>query len=98
MRLGMVGLGKMGANMTRRVMRGGHELVVTDLSADNVKKMAGEGGFGGMVSMGPSDCLLSPAQTPLPAACTGAGLGWLWVALGGWEGDPAKPLGPRDCE
>jgi len=43
MRLGMVGLGKMGANMTRRLMRGGHELVVTDLSADNVSKMAGEG-------------------------------------------------------
>jgi 6-phosphogluconate dehydrogenase len=43
MRLGMVGLGKMGANMTRRLMKGGHELVVTDLSADNVKKMAGEG-------------------------------------------------------
>ena len=42
MRLGMVGLGKMGANMTRRLMRGGHEGVVTDLSADNVKKMAGE--------------------------------------------------------
>ncbi len=43
MRLGMVGLGKMGANMTRRLMRGGHEVVVTDLSADNVKAMAGEG-------------------------------------------------------
>jgi 6-phosphogluconate dehydrogenase len=43
MRLGMVGLGKMGANMTRRLMRGGHELVVTDLSAENVKKIAGEG-------------------------------------------------------
>jgi 6-phosphogluconate dehydrogenase len=43
MRLGMVGLGKMGANMTRRLMRGGHELVVTDLSADNVRKISGEG-------------------------------------------------------
>jgi 6-phosphogluconate dehydrogenase len=43
MRLGMVGLGKMGANMTRRLMRGGHELVVTDLSVDNVKMLAGEG-------------------------------------------------------
>jgi 6-phosphogluconate dehydrogenase len=43
MRLGMVGLGKMGANMTRRLIRGGHELVVTDLSADNVKHLAGEG-------------------------------------------------------
>jgi 6-phosphogluconate dehydrogenase len=43
MRLGMVGLGKMGANMTRRLMKGGHELVVTDLSAENVKHIAAEG-------------------------------------------------------
>src|SRR4051794_36199155 len=43
MRLGMVGLGKMGANMTRRLMRGGHEVVVTDLSAENVSKIKGEG-------------------------------------------------------
>jgi 6-phosphogluconate dehydrogenase len=43
MRLGMVGLGKMGANMTRRLMRGGHEVVVTDLSAENVKKISAEG-------------------------------------------------------
>src|SRR6185369_7652340 len=43
MRLGMVGLGRMGANMTRRLMRGGHEVVVSDLSADNIKKLAGEG-------------------------------------------------------
>jgi len=41
MRLGMVGLGRMGANMTRRLMRGGHEVVVSDLSADNIKKLAG---------------------------------------------------------
>jgi 6-phosphogluconate dehydrogenase len=43
MRLGMVGLGRMGANMTRRLMRGGHEVVVTDLSPDNVKQLSGEG-------------------------------------------------------
>jgi len=43
MRLGMVGLGRMGANMTRRLMRGGHEVVVTDLSAENVKHIAQEG-------------------------------------------------------
>src|SRR6266702_5156317 len=43
MRLGMVGLGRMGSNMARRLMRGGHEVVVTDLSADAVKGMAGEG-------------------------------------------------------
>jgi 6-phosphogluconate dehydrogenase len=39
----MVGLGKMGANMTRRLMRGKHQLVVSDLSADNVRQLAGEG-------------------------------------------------------
>ena len=43
MRLGMVGLGRMGANMARRLMRGGHEMVVTDLSAENVKHIAAEG-------------------------------------------------------
>jgi 6-phosphogluconate dehydrogenase len=43
MRIGMVGLGRMGSNMARRLMRGGHEVVVTDLSADAVKGMAAEG-------------------------------------------------------
>ncbi|MGD0467460.1 MAG: phosphogluconate dehydrogenase (NAD(+)-dependent, decarboxylating) [Terriglobales bacterium] len=43
MQLGMVGLGKMGANMTRRLMRGGHTLVVSDLSAEAVKGLAREG-------------------------------------------------------
>src|ERR1700730_447741 len=46
MQLGMVGLGRMGANMTRRLMRGGHQLVVSDLSADAVKQLAGEGAGG----------------------------------------------------
>jgi len=43
MQLGMVGLGRMGANMTRRLVRGGHQLVVSDLSPDAVKQLAGEG-------------------------------------------------------
>jgi 6-phosphogluconate dehydrogenase len=46
MQLGMVGLGRMGANMTRRLMRGGHQLVVSDLSPDAVKQLAGEGATG----------------------------------------------------
>ena len=46
MQLGMVGLGRMGANMTRRLMRGGHQLVVSDLSADAVKQLTGEGATG----------------------------------------------------
>ncbi len=43
MQIGMVGLGKMGANMTRRLMRGKHQLVVSDLSPDNVRQLASEG-------------------------------------------------------
>jgi 6-phosphogluconate dehydrogenase len=46
MQLGMVGLGRMGANMTRRLMRGGHSLVVSDLSADSVKQLGSEGATG----------------------------------------------------
>jgi 6-phosphogluconate dehydrogenase len=46
MQLGMVGLGRMGANMTRRLMRGGHSLVVSDLSADAVKQLGNEGATG----------------------------------------------------
>src|SRR5260370_36777885 len=46
MQLGMVGLGRMGSNMTRRLIRGGHQLVVSDLSSEAVKKLAGEGASG----------------------------------------------------
>ncbi len=46
MQLGMVGLGRMGANMVRRLMRGGHDCVVFDLGADNVKQIESEGATG----------------------------------------------------
>ncbi len=46
MQLGMIGLGRMGANMVRRLMRDGHDCVVFDLSADAVKELAGEGATG----------------------------------------------------
>ncbi len=46
MQLGMVGLGRMGANMTRRLMRGGHSLVVSDLSPESVKQLGTEGATG----------------------------------------------------
>ncbi len=46
MQLGMVGLGRMGANMTRRLMRANHQLVVSDLSAEAVKALVGEGATG----------------------------------------------------
>lgn len=46
MQLGMVGLGRMGANMVRRLMRGGHELFVSDLNPQNVDALAKEGSKG----------------------------------------------------
>ena len=46
MQLGMIGLGRMGANMVRRLMRAGHTCVVYDVNADAVKAMADEGATG----------------------------------------------------
>ena len=46
MQLGMIGLGRMGANMARRLMRGGHECVVFDRHPDVVKAMVSEGAVG----------------------------------------------------
>ena len=46
MQLGMVGLGRMGANMVRRLMRGGHACVIFDVNPDNVKSLAREGAVG----------------------------------------------------
>ena len=46
MQLGMVGLGRMGANIVRRLMRADHDCVVYDVSADAVKGLAGEGATG----------------------------------------------------
>ena len=43
MQIGMVGLGRMGANMVRRLMRGGHTAAVFDLSADRVRELEREG-------------------------------------------------------
>ena len=47
MQIGMIGLGRMGANMVRRLLRGGHECVVYDRNAETVKTLAGEGATGG---------------------------------------------------
>src|SRR5262245_44896677 len=46
MQFGMVGLGRMGANMVRRLMKGGHECVVHDRSADAIASLVKEGAAG----------------------------------------------------
>ncbi len=83
MRLGMVGLGRMGANMTRRLMRGGHEVVVTDLSPDNVKHIAGEGA----IASASLDDFVSKLGTPRVA--------WLMVPAGGPTEQTVQTLGQR---
>ena len=51
MQLGMIGLGRMGSNIIRRVVAGGHEGVVYDNSADAVEAMAGEENITGASSL-----------------------------------------------
>jgi 6-phosphogluconate dehydrogenase len=46
MQLGMVGLGRMGSNLTRRLLRGGHEVVAFDVNAEAVGLLEGEGAIG----------------------------------------------------
>ncbi len=46
MQLGMIGLGRMGANMVRRLLHSGHNCVVYDHNLDAVRQLAGEGALG----------------------------------------------------
>ncbi len=70
MRLGMIGLGRMGANMARRLLRGGHEVVVSDLGADPVQRMAAEG------------ALPSTSLVDLAGKLGKPRVGWLMVPAG----------------
>jgi 6-phosphogluconate dehydrogenase len=83
MRLGMVGLGRMGSNMARRLMRGGHEVVVTDLSSKAVEGMAGEGAV---------------ASSSLDDFCTKLGsprIAWLMVPAGGPTESTAQAIAQK---
>jgi len=46
MQLGMIGLGRMEANMVRRLMKGGHQCVIYDRNVEAVQTLAREGGTG----------------------------------------------------
>jgi len=73
MQLGMIGLGRMGANLVRRLMRGGHECVVFDLSADSVRQLESEGAIASSSLEDFVGKLSSPraAWIMVPAAFTG---------------------------
>jgi 6-phosphogluconate dehydrogenase len=71
MQLGMIGLGRMGSNMVRRLMRAGHTCVVYDRSADAVAGLAGEGATGA-ASLDAFVAALAPPRTA-----------WVMVPAGG---------------
>lgn len=70
MQLGMIGLGRMGANMVRRMMRGGHHCVVYDRSRETVSGLVKEGSVGA-ASIGEFVAKLTPPRAAwlmVPAA------------------------------
>src|ERR687892_370252 len=73
MQLGMIGLGRMGANLTRRLMNGRHQCVVYDVNPDAVTALAKEGAVG----VSSIDDLVAKLSAPravwvmVPAALTG---------------------------
>ncbi len=74
MQLGMVGLGRMGANLVRRLQRGGHQCVVYDVNADAVAGMEREGAVGA-TSLDDFVAKLTPpraAWVMVPAAYAGS--------------------------
>ena len=50
MQLGMVGLGRMGANMVRRLIKGGHQCVVFDMSPKAVEELVQEKAVGSVLA------------------------------------------------
>jgi len=83
MKLGMVGMGRMGANMTRRLLRGGQEVVVSDLSAENVRQIAAEGA----IASSSLDDFVGKLGKPRVA--------WLMVPAGGPTEQTVHALGQR---
>ena len=71
MQLGMIGLGRMGGNMVRRLMKAGHECVVFDHSQEAVDKLAREGATG------------APTLDDFAAKLTGPKAAWVMVPAGG---------------
>src|SRR6201987_1023642 len=83
MQLGMIGLGRMGANMVRRLMKAGHECVVFDRSPATVQALAKEGAAGGS-SLDDFIAKLKPPRViwlMVPAAVVDSTLGQLMPKL-----------------
>ncbi|MAG70889.1 MAG: decarboxylating 6-phosphogluconate dehydrogenase [Vicinamibacterales bacterium] len=83
MQLGMVGLGRMGANMVRRLMAGGHQCVVFDVDSNAVEQMVAEGATGA-ASL---DALVEALEVPRAV--------WVMVPAGRITDETVVALGER---
>jgi 6-phosphogluconate dehydrogenase len=83
MQIGMIGLGRMGGNMVRRLLQGGHECVVWDRDPAAVQGLAGEGGLGAETL----DDFVRKLKAPRTA--------WLMVPAGQPTEDMVRSLGER---
>jgi 6-phosphogluconate dehydrogenase len=83
MQIGMIGLGRMGGNMVRRLLRGGHECVVYDLSPNAVAELVADGASGA----GTLDEFVAKLQKPRTA--------WIMVPAGGPTEEMVEELGKR---
>ena len=81
MQLGMIGLGRMGANMVRRLMRGGHSCVVYDFNKEAVAALVAEGATGS-ASLEEFVAQLAPPRTA-----------WIMVPAGAPTESTVKALG-----
>lgn len=83
MQIGMIGLGRMGANMVRRLQRAGHQCVVFDRSVEAVQTLAGEGAVGASSVQDLMDKLAAPRAVwlMLPAAVVDASIAELTPML-----------------
>ena len=103
MQLGLVGLGRMGANMARRLMKAGHTCVVTDLNAEAVASMARDGATGaaslealvGALDPPRAVWVMVPAGDPTEktVATLGALLSAIWLGVRRWGGKETLPTG-----
>jgi len=82
MQLGMVGLGRMGANMVRRLIKGGHSCVVYDRTPQEVQKLASEGAVGS----NSLDEFVKKLEKPRAA--------WIMVPAGASTENTVKALAP----
>jgi 6-phosphogluconate dehydrogenase len=82
MRLAMIGLGRMGGNMSERLMKGGHEVVVFDRSEEAVKRYVSQGATG------------AASAEEIPAKLKGPRIVWIMVPAGKAVDDTIASLLP----